>query len=383
MSENRKQGKKILYVRCAPYVLNFDSYNLQEVGLGGAFCRKGYDFDLVYYSKENRDQIIEIGENKLTILWKKGLKLLRTGVYPFLLNKRFLNQYDIIIMSEYGQIMSHLVAERHQNVYLYNGPYYNLFKIPFVEPIYDKIFCKKINLEMKKIFCKTQMAKEFIEKKGLTNTVVTGVGLDIAKFDAEKLLLPETQNLMDKMNGKRNLLYVGSIISRKNTELIIKTFVDLKKNIKNSDLQLVLVGKGDERYTQKCKELIPDAITEDVVWCPFIKNAQLQYIYKAAYAFLLPSVQEIFGMVLLEAMYFGIPVVSSHSAGAGTLIRNNENGLIVEKFNTNAWKDAIQKLLENKEYAQKLGSAAKETIQKNYMWDSIADKMLEHININD
>lgn len=379
MSENRNQAKKILYVRCAPYVINFDNYNLQEVGLGNAFCRKGYDFNLVYYSKENRDQIIEVGENKLIILWRKGIKILRTGIYPFLLDQDFLNQYDIIIVSEYGQLMSHLIAQRHSNVYLYNGPYYNLFKIPFVEPIYDRLFCKKINLEMKKIFCKTQMAKEFIGKKGLTNTVVTGVGLDVSKFDAEKAILPETQDLMNKMYGKRNLLYVGSIIPRKNTELIIKTFVELKKNTQNRDLQLVLVGKGDVRYIQKCKELIPDEMREDVVWCAFIKNAQLKYIYKAAYAFLLPSVQEIFGMVLLEAMYFGIPVVSSHSAGAGTLINSGENGIIVEEFDEHKWAQAIMSLLVEPEKAKQLGKEASATIRNEFMWDSVAKKMLREI----
>lgn len=379
MSGTNHEIKKILYVRCAPYVLNFDGYNLQEVGLGSAFCRKNYDFDLVYYSKETRDQELKIGNRKLTILWRKGVKLLRTGIYPFLLNKDFLKQYDIIIVSEYGEIMSHLIAKRHSNVYLYNGPYYNLFKIPFIEPIYDRIYCKKINNEMKKIFCKTQMSKEFIEKKGLTNTVVTGVGLDVAKFDAEKSILPETQDLIDRMRGKRNLLYVGSIIPRKNTELIVRTFVKLKENIQNSDLQLVLIGKGNSEYVQKCTELIPDNLKDAVVWCTFIKNAQLQYVYKKAYAFLLPSVQEIFGMVLLEAMYFGLPVVSSHSAGAGTLIQNNRNGLIVEQFSTSAWKAAIEKLLEDEKFARNLGNEAQKTIKNEYMWDSIADKMLKYM----
>ena len=378
MSSNKV--KKILYVRCAPYILNFDSYNLQEVGLGSAFCRRNYDFDLIYYSKKDKNQEIDIGNRKLTILWRKGFKLLRTGIYPFLLNMEFLKQYDIIIVSEYGQFMSYLIAKRHSNVYLYNGPYYNLFKIPFVELIYDKLYCKKINSKMKKIFCKTQMAKEFIEKKGLTNTIVTGVGLDVAKFAAEKSVLPETQYLMDKMKGKRNLLYVGSIIPRKNIELIVKAFVELKKDTQNCDLQLTLIGKGDFTYTQKCKEIIPENLKKDVIWCTFIKNAQLKYIYKSSYAFLLPSVQEIFGMVLLEAMYFGLPVISSHSAGAGTVIQNNRNGLIVEQFSVSEWKEAIQKLLEDEEFARNLGNEAQKTIKKDFMWDNIADKMTKYMD---
>ena len=379
MCESKKRLKRILYVRSGPYVLAFNNYNLQEVGLGSAFCRKGYDFDLVYYSKENRNQTINVKENKLTILWRKGIKVLRTGIYSFLLNREFLGQYDMIIVSEYSQIMSYLIASRHPNVFLYNGPYYNLFKLPFIEPIYDKLFCKKINHKMRKIFCKTQMSADYLASKGITNTVVTGVGLDNSKFESEKDIDSETQKLLDKMKGKTNLLYIGSIIPRKNTELIIKTFIELRKDENYKNVQLVLVGKGDEKYTQKCKSLIPDRLKDDVVWCTFIKNAQLKFVYKKAYVFLLPSIQEIFGMVLMEAMYFGIPVVSSHSAGAGTLIRNGENGLIVDQFNVCSWKAAIERLLNDVNFASTLGDKANKTINKDFMWDSVANKMLKYM----
>ena len=46
------KNKRILYIRLAPYILSFDNYNLQEVGLGKAFCKMGYDFDIIYYAKE-------------------------------------------------------------------------------------------------------------------------------------------------------------------------------------------------------------------------------------------------------------------------------------------------------------------------------------------
>lgn len=369
--------KKVLYVRSAPYVLNFNSYNLQEVGLGKAFCNRGYDFDIVYYSKENKDQVIAVGDRKLTILWRKGIRFLRSGIYPFVFKKDFLEQYDYVIMSEYSQIMSYFVAKKHNNVYLYNGPYYNLFKLPFMEPIYDRLFCESINRNMKKSFCKTQMAAEFIDKKGITNTTVVGVGLDTSKFEAEKDIEKETQDLLNKMNGKRNLLYVGSIIPRKNTELLIKAFIELKRNHGFRDVQLVLVGKGDASYENKCNALIPKELKQDVVWCKFIKNAQLKFIYQKAYAFMLPSVQEIFGMVLLEAMYFGLPVVSSNSAGAGTLIKNEGNGLIVEKFDPNDWAEALYRLLEDKDISARYGEAASRTIRDDFMWDSVCNKMLK------
>ncbi|MCI8951044.1 MAG: glycosyltransferase family 4 protein [Lachnospiraceae bacterium] len=381
MSENENQVKRILYVRCAPYKLTFDSYNLQEVGLGNAFCRKGYEFDLVYYSKENRDQIIHVGDRKLRILWRKGFKFLRTGIYPFLIKKNFLKKYDIVITSEYSQIMSVILAKKHNNVFLYNGPYYNMFKIPFAELIYDRLFCKKINQLTKKTFCKTQLSADYIARKGITNTIVAGVGFDAAKFENEKEVETNTKILLEKMNGYRNLLYVGSIIPRKNIEFIIKTFVKLKKQkFQYRDVQLIIVGKGDAAYKRKCQSFVPSDLENSVIWYEFIKNAQLKFIYQAAQVFLLPSIHEIFGMVLLEAMYFGLPAISSHSAGAGTLIKNKANGVIVETFDEKQWVKEIESILDNPQLARKYSEAANKTICDEFLWDQIAGKIIEIIN---
>ena len=369
------KNKRVLYVRSGPYQLNFSNYNLQEVGLGKAFCRRGYDFDILYYAKENRDQVVQSGDYTLRILWRKGIKLLRTGLYFSILNKEFLQQYDIVIMSEYSQLMSVLVNSLHDNVYVYNGPYYNLFKLPFVEPIYDKMFCKLLNSKAKKIFCKTKMAAEYIGKKGITNTTVVGVGLDAEKFEAETEVKAETQALLDKMENHRNILYVGSISERKNVALLMEAFAQLKQQPSFADVQLVLVGKGSESYVNQCK-----AITQqDVVWCSFIENAQLKFIYEKANIFTLPSLEEIFGMVLLESMYFGATTVASHTAGAETMIQSGETGIIVEDFDAESWATALSKLLDNPQYAQRLGENAKQSIRKNFMWDGIADKMLQYM----
>lgn len=371
---------KILYLRSGPYVLNYNSYNLQEVGLGKAFCKAGFDVDIVYYEKENHDQKIFTKTNNLNILWRKGFKVFRTGIYPFALNKEFLAKYHIVIVSEYSQLMTVLISALHPNVYLYNGPYYNLFKVPFMEKIYDRLFCNYINRKVQKVFSKSNMAKEYIAEKGITNSVVTGVGLDSEKFSAEIKLLPDTENLLKKMEGYRNLLYVGNIIPRKNVFLIIESFIRLKKLINYEDVQLVLVGKEDANYGDKCRKLIPDEIKKSVIFCPFIENAQLQFVYQKADIFLLPSKKEIFGMVLLEAMFFGVPVISSYSAGGDTLIKNGENGIIIHEFEADEWLKQIKMLLDNVEIRKKLSIYAKRTINQEFMWDNIVEKMLKYMS---
>ncbi|WP_302660101.1 glycosyltransferase family 4 protein [uncultured Clostridium sp.] len=372
-------SKKILYIRSGPYELSFDNYNLQEIGLGKAFCKEGYDFDLLYYSKENRDQIIEVENKRIKVLWRKGIKILRTGIYPQILKKSFLSKYDTVIVSEYSQLMSILVSILHKNTYIYNGPYYNMFKIPFVEKIYDNLFINFINKNVIKIFSKTERAKQFIEKKGIVNVEVVGVGLDSTKFDKEKYLKKETENLLEKMKNKRNILYVGAIIKRKNVELIINAFNEIKKDKKYEDVQLVLIGKGEEKYVKQCFSLLTKEAKLNVIHESFIENAQLKFIYEKSEIFLLPSFQEIFGMVLLEAMYFGLPTISSNSAGGETLINSNYNGVIVNSYNENEWKEKICALLDNKKLRINMGMKAKETIENNFMWDSIVCKMMKEI----
>lgn len=378
--------KKILYIRSGPYEVNYNDYNLQEIGLGRALCSKGYDVDIVYYTKKNnRIQTIdsENDNTKLRILWTKGIKILRTGIYPTILKKEFLSKYNVVIISEYSQIMTVLVSHLHKNVYIYNGIYYNLFKIPIMEFVYDKLFCNYLDKNVKHIFCKTNMSKKYLEKKGLNKCSVVGVGLDTEKFKQNEKIETKTKELLNKMNNHRNILYVGSISKRKNVEILVKAFNLIKRQKEYNDVQFIIIGKNDKRYLEYCKSLIDRESDKSVIYTEHINNSQLKNIYNNADLFMLASKQEIFGMVLLEAMYFGVPTISSKSAGAETLIINNESGFLIDGFNENDWYKKIIDVIDDKEKCIKIGKKAHNRIIENFMWDNIADKMLKNIKKNE
>lgn len=365
--------KKVLYVRSGPYQVDPKSYNLQELGLARALYNYGYQCDIVYYhKKKNFDEYIEKDGVKIKILWRKGIRLLRSGIYPSILKKKFLKNYDVVICSEYSQIMSYLLSKRCENMYIYNGVYYNLFKIPFVEKIYDFLYCKKINKNIKCAFCKTKLAEEFIDKKGIKKTKTVGVGLDLEKFEKDNEVNLQTKEILDEMDSKNNILYIGSITDRKNVQIIIKAFIECCKN--NNNIQLIIIGKGDKKYVEYCHSLVPESIKNRVKWFESVDNSQTKYIYQKADVFVLPSKQEIFGMVLLEAMYFGLPVISSNSAGGLTLINEN-NGVVIDNFEIDNWSDAIEKLLNDKKILHEYSNNASKTIKDGYMWNSIAEKM--------
>ncbi|MFR1316080.1 MAG: glycosyltransferase family 4 protein, partial [Clostridium perfringens] len=321
------RNKKILYVRSGPYKVNLNSYNLQEVGFSKSLCDKGFSCDILYYSNFNKDEEIYSNNNcKVRILWRKGIKILRTGIYPQILNKKFLSRYDLIIATEYSQIMTILMSKLSNNVVIYNGPYYNLFKIKFIEKIYDKLFVNVINKNIKQVFVKSDLAKEYLIKKGIKNISVLGVGLDISKFELDNKPSNKINKLIEFMKKNKCLLYVGSLDDRKNFRFTLKVFE--KVNNINPDIKLVVIGKGKRGYVENCFKEIKNETKKNIIHINELDNNYLKFVYKEADIFVLPSKLEIFGMVLLEAMYFGVPTITSVNGGSSTLIKNNINGII-------------------------------------------------------
>lgn len=88
--------------------------------------------------------------------------------------------------------------------------------------------------------------------------------------------------------------------------------------------------------------------------------------------FVLPSKYEIFGMVMLESLYFGVPVLSSKTAGSLEILKNEKLGKIVE-LEENRWINEIQYML-SQEYNP---SDMKNYIEQNHNWDILAKKYLQ------
>lgn len=373
--------KKLLYIRSGPYKPNINTYNMQEIGIGKAFLKRGINVDLVFFSDENKIQIVSRKNDcELRILWKRGIKWLRTGLYPELLKKDFLSIYDIVIVTEYSQIMSVLVSKRHDNTYLYNGPYYNLFKIPFIQPIYDLLFISSLNKNIKHTFVKSKMSEEFLKKKGMIHISTVGVALDTNTFeDFNKEI--ELSEYLEFIKGKKVLLFIGSLIPRKNLLFLLRVYQKVRKS--NDNVVLVVVGSGKKIYKYCCDHYIKkNNMSKDIFFINKIKNKDLVNIYKTSNIFILPSKKEIFGMVLLEAMYFKLPVISSLNGGTSTLIDNYKepNGVILKKFDIDLWAKKINELLNKPSYCDVIGENASECVKRFYNWDYITKKILDEVN---
>lgn len=387
--------KKVLLVRATPTDLDIKAYNVQQLGLGRAFCHLGYDYDFITFKKNNpRQDFVFYEENgcRARCIELPRKRFFRWGINKEITKPEFLSQYDMIICQEYYQYQTYLMSCNSDNVSMYSGPYYNLFFPKILSPFYDLLYTKKINRQIKHKFVKSVLAYDFLQKKGYTGLTNVGVALDTERFDRENTIKPETQQLIDYMKSNRCILYVGALSDRKNFPFLLEVYTKALERI--PDLKFVMIGKSrmsttgklfgkkDEDYAVKYYDPLPQKVKNGIYHIERLDNPQLKYIYPLAKAFLLPSKLEIFGMVLLEAMYLRTPVISSYNGGSATLIEGRETGQIVKEFDVDQWVEAIIKYIDDLDYSLRVTKNAEALIKNEYNWDCIAKKMLNTNSLN-
>ena len=107
-------------------------------------------------------------------------------------------------------------------------------------------------------------------------------------------------------------------------------------------------------------------------------SSLLPAAYHAASAFLLPSLHEPFGIVVLEAWSAGTPVIASQVGGLKTLIRDGETGFFAPAEGApHEWADLILKLDADADLRGRVTAAAEAEVREKYSWDIITDKLLD------
>ena len=128
---------------------------------------------------------------------------------------------------------------------------------------------------------------------------------------------------------------------------------------------------------KKIEEL---GIKDRVIYKESLEQKYMPAVYQACDAFLLPTRYEIFGMVLLEAMYYGLPVFTTYNGGSSTLV-NESNGVVINSLDVSEWSGKISQVLTDENRCVEIGKSAHQTIADNYTWDALADKFLEVYNL--
>ena len=236
-------------------------------------------------------------------------------------------------------------------------------KMGFLLPFYKKIFLQKILNYASKIVVPTKDYIAIISKKYAISKykiIVIPTGVDLNNF----------KSMSGKLHNPIRLLFVGRLTKQKNIRLLIKSF---KKIIDNNDfnIELHIVGEGEDK--NKIIFLIKTLKLDNrVILHGSLIGNKLHKIYSNSDIFILPSMFESFGIVLIEAMASGIPIIASNIPCVRNVIKNNKTGLLV-KTTPEDFAEAIEKLLNNPKLREKLIENGLEEIKK-YNWDKIVSK---------
>lgn len=371
---------KILILRTTPNKMNLKNYNLQEFGLAKALIRKGHQCDVGYYCGKEKDHVQEIpfDDGKvLKVLWLHGFGAMYEGIYPSL--GKYARDYDIIQVGGYVGLTSCWLNIFAKNKTVnYNGLYYCEDNVGDIKKakLFDKTLLKLQNRKSMVVATKSVLATDYLREKGIEDVTTIGVGLDLDNLvcSTDEIQTNEFTDTVKNSAFSKKLLYIGVLEERRNIPFLLETFKEISEKI--SGVGLVLIGKGKPEYVSMCTRKIEElGIKDNVIYKESLEQKYMPAIYQACDAFLLPTRYEIFGMVLLEAMYYGLPVFTTYNGGSSTLM-NERNGVVIDSLDANEWSGKIIQILADKNKCREIGENAHKTIAEGYTWDALAGKFL-------
>jgi phosphatidyl-myo-inositol dimannoside synthase len=172
-----------------------------------------------------------------------------------------------------------------------------------------------------------------------------------------------------------NLLCVGRLIERKGQHHLLHAFARLYKHYFGQTLRLTLAGTGDAEAHLKL--LASDlGIANAVHFAGFVTREQMPEMYRNADIFVLPSHNEGMSIALLEALSTGLPVIVTATGGTEELVREGENGLIVQWADIDQLASALQTLISSEAMRGKMGAASRQ-IALSFSWAEITKHYLE------
>jgi len=173
------------------------------------------------------------------------------------------------------------------------------------------------------------------------------------------------------------ILYVGRLTPDKGLHVLLKSLCYIKNSV---HLNIVGPPDWDRVYYRNMLSSIEAENRKGrhkITYLGRVGQAQLIKCYQKASIFVLPSLYEPFGVVILEALSCGTPVVATYAGGIPEIIKNGENGVLVPRNDPQGLAKAIQQLLDNKDMMVRFSEIGRKWVVKNFSLEVMAKKLSE------
>jgi phosphatidyl-myo-inositol alpha-mannosyltransferase len=277
-------------------------------------------------------------------------------------------QFDLIHLHEPLMPALPLTVLRHSNTT--NVGTFHAFRNTPLTYFYSKSILRPFFRKLHGHITVSSAAREFVGEYFPADYRVIPNGIDFPRFFKRYPPLPELAD------GRPTVLFVGRLEKRKGLKFLLRAWPMVLE--RQPTARLVVVGRGRplEGYRRFARRQGWSA--DDVVFAGYVPGEDLPRYYQSCDVFCAPNTgQESFGIVLLEAMAAGAPMVASDIPGYKDVVSHGVEGLLVEPRNPGAIADALCRLLGNPELRASMRHAGQAKAQA-YDWPRVATQVLDY-----
>lgn len=165
-------------------------------------------------------------------------------------------------------------------------------------------------------------------------------------------------------------LYVGALSERKGVLPLLRAWRIFSE--RNATVELLLVGDGPLRG--KIESYCAEHNITNVTMFGHLPYDETKQVYRGADVFVFPTLEDVFGLVVTEAMAFGLPVLTTVYTGARELVRDGENGYVFDPLDEQAIVNSLENMVERRSNLGKMGQISREIIS-GYTHQEVMAKM--------
>lgn len=153
-------------------------------------------------------------------------------------------------------------------------------------------------------------------------------------------------------------LFTGQLVARKGLQPLLEAC----KQVRDQNYSYTLLVAGDGAQREELQAFCESQELESVLWLGWISYDQLGRYFRQTDVFILPTLEDTWGMVVLEAMAFGKPILCSKWAGASEMVIEGENGYLFDPYNSQEIAAAMIRLIKQPNLISVMGQHSKELI---------------------
>lgn len=229
-----------------------------------------------------------------------------------------------------------------------------------------KILIPHYGLKLDTRIAVSQAAKEFVSRYFPGEYQIIPNGVDTSRFH------PDVPKIPEFADGKHNILFVGRLEERKGASHLIEAYARLRKN--RDDIRLIIVGKGP--LEASLRKQVESQRIADVCFEGQVPACILPGYYARSDICSFPSVHgESFGVVLLEAMASGKPVIAGENEGYQEVVLHGHTGFLVNPLDYPQFAYHLDKLLENPHLRSYMGENGRKTAEE-HDWKKVGQQLL-------